>query len=85
MDQLIQIEIGGVEPIADMLNLMDKSNEKNIMNKVEEKDPELAEEIRKLMFVFEDLVFVDDKGIQALLKEVDQQKLFLHQDFSGRD
>ena len=68
-------QIGGVEPIADMLNLMDKTNEKNIMNKVEEKDPELAEEIRKLMFVFEDLVFVDDKGIQSLLKEVDQQKL----------
>ena len=47
------------------------------MNRVEEKDPELAEEIRKLMFVFEDLVFVDDKGIQALLKEVDQQKLVI--------
>ncbi|MAW07228.1 MAG: flagellar motor switch protein FliG [Halobacteriovoraceae bacterium] len=70
-------QIGGVEPIADMLNLMDKSNEKNIMNKVEDKDPELAEEIRKLMFVFEDLVFVDDKGIQALLKEVDQSKLVI--------
>ena len=70
-------QIGGVEPIADMLNLMDKTNEKNIMNRVEEKDPELAEEIRKLMFVFEDLVFVDDKGIQALLKEIDQQKLVI--------
>ncbi|PIP96804.1 MAG: flagellar motor switch protein FliG [Bdellovibrio sp. CG12_big_fil_rev_8_21_14_0_65_39_13] len=68
-------QIGGVEPIADMLNLMDKNSEKNIMARVEEKDPELAEEIRKLMFVFEDLVFVDDKGIQALLKEIDQQKL----------
>lgn len=68
-------QLGGVEPIADMLNLMDKNNEKNIMSRVEEKDPELAEEIRKLMFVFEDLVFVDDKGIQNLLKEVDQQKL----------
>jgi len=70
-------QIGGVEPIADMLNLMDKTNEKNIMNRVEEKDPELAEEIRKLMFVFEDLVFVDDKGIQNLLKEIDQQKLVI--------
>ena len=70
-------QIGGVEPIADMLNLMDKSNEKNIMNKVEDKDPELAEEIRKLMFVFEDLVFVDDKGIQNLLKEIDQSKLVI--------
>jgi flagellar motor switch protein FliG len=70
-------QIGGVEPIADMLNLMDNNNEKNIMSRVEEKDPELAEEIRKLMFVFEDLVYVDDKGIQNLLKEVDNQKLVI--------
>jgi flagellar motor switch protein FliG len=70
-------QLGGVEPIADMLNLMDKNSEKNIMSRVEEKDPELAEEIRKLMFVFEDLVFVDDKGIQTLLKEVDNQKLVI--------
>jgi flagellar motor switch protein FliG len=70
-------QLGGVEPIADMLNIMDKHNEKNIMSRVEEKDPELAEEIRKLMFVFEDLIFVDDRGIQALLKEVDQQKLVI--------
>lgn len=70
-------QIGGVEPIADMLNLMDKNSEKNIMGRVEEKDPELAEEIRKLMFVFEDLVYVDDQGIQNLLKDVDQQKLVI--------
>lgn len=68
-------QLGGVEPIADMLNLMDKNSEKNIMARVEEKDPELAEEIRKLMFVFEDMVFVDDKGIQELLKVVDNTKL----------
>lgn len=70
-------QLGGVEPIADMLNLMDKNSEKNIMSRVEEKDPELAEEIRKLMFVFEDLVHVDDKGIQNILKEVDNQKLVI--------
>jgi flagellar motor switch protein FliG len=70
-------QLGGVEPIADMLNLMDKNSEKNIMSRVEEKDPELAEEIRKLMFVFEDLIHVDDKGIQTLLKEVDNQKLVI--------
>lgn len=70
-------QLGGVEPIADMLNLMDKNSEKNIMGRVEEKDPELAEEIRKLMFVFEDLVHVDDKGIQSLLKDVDNQKLVI--------
>ncbi len=68
-------QLGGVEPIADMLNLMDKNSEKNVMARVEEKDPELAEEIRKLMFVFEDLIFVDDKGMQELLKVVDNQKL----------
>ncbi len=68
-------QLGGVEPIADMLNLMDKNSEKNIMARVEEKDPELAEEIRKLMFVFEDVVYVDDRGIQELLKIVDNQTL----------
>jgi len=70
-------QLGGVEPIADMLNLMDKNGEKNIMSRVEEKDPELAEEIRKLMFVFEDLVHVDDAGIQNLLKDVDNTKLVI--------
>lgn len=68
-------QLGGIEPIADMLNLMDKNSEKNIMARVEEKDPELAEEIRKLMFVFEDLIYVDDRGVQELLKIVDNQKL----------
>lgn len=70
-------QLGGVEPIADMLNLMDKNTEKNIMSRVEEKDPELAEEIRKLMFTFEDLLYVDDKGIQNLLREVDNAKLVI--------
>ena len=68
-------KLGGVEPIADVLNLMDKNTEKNIMTRVEERDPELADEIRKHMFIFEDLIYVDDRGIQNLLKEVDQQKL----------
>ncbi len=70
-------QLGGVEPIADMLNLMDKNTEKNIMSRVEEKDPELAEEIRKLMFVFEDIIHVDDQGIQNLLKDVDNQQLVI--------
>lgn len=70
-------QLGGIEPIAEMLNLMDKNSEKNVMARVEEKDPELAEEIRKLMFVFEDIIFVDEKGIQELLKIVDNQKLVI--------
>lgn len=68
-------QLGGVQPIADMLNVMDKNSEQNIMSRVEEKDPQLAEEIRKLMFVFEDIVFIDDRGMQMLLKEVPNDKL----------
>lgn len=68
-------QLGGVQPIAEMLNVMDKTSEQNIMARVEEKDPQLAEEIRKLMFVFEDIVFIDDRGMQTLLKEVDNAKL----------
>jgi flagellar motor switch protein FliG len=68
-------QLGGVQPIAEMLNVMDKTTEQNIMSRVEEKDPALAEEIRKLMFVFEDILFIDDRGMQTLLKEVPQEKL----------
>lgn len=68
-------QLGGVQPIADMLNIMDKTTEQNIMARVEEKDPQLAEEIRKLMFVFEDIIFIDDRGMQQLMKEVQGDKL----------
>lgn len=69
--------LGGVQPIADMLNVMDKTTEQNIMARVEEKDPQLAEEIRKLMFVFEDIRFIDDRGMQMMLKEVPNDKLVI--------
>jgi flagellar motor switch protein FliG len=72
-----QAALGGVQPVAEMLNVMDKNTEKAIMARIEEKDPILAEEIRKLMFVFEDIVKIDDKGIQTLLKEVPNEKLIL--------
>lgn len=72
-----QATLGGVQPVAEMLNVMDKNTEKAIMSRIEEKDPILAEEIRKLMFVFEDIVKIDDKGIQTLLKEVPNEKLLL--------
>jgi len=70
MGTMEMTQLGGVEPVAEMFNLMDKSSEQNIMARVEEKDPLLAEEIRKLMFVFEDLIKVDDKGMGLILKEV---------------
>jgi flagellar motor switch protein FliG len=72
-----QAALGGVQPVAEMLNVMDKNTEKAIMSRIEEKDPILAEEIRKLMFVFDDIVKIDDKGIQTLLKEVPNEKLLL--------
>lgn len=72
-----QASLGGVQPVAEMLNVMDKNTETAIMSRIEEKDPILAEEIRKLMFVFEDIIKIDDKGIQTLLKEVPNDKLLL--------
>lgn len=72
-----QSALGGVQPVAEMLNVMDKNSETAIMSRLEEKDPILAEEIRKLMFVFEDIIKIDDRGIQTLLKEIDNGKLLL--------
>lgn len=72
-----QSSLGGVQPVAEMLNVMDKNTEQSIMARLEEKDPLLAEEIRKLMFVFEDISKIDDRGIQMLLKEVANDKLLL--------
>ncbi len=72
-----QATLGGVQPVAEMLNVMDKNTESSIMSRIEEKDPLLAEEIRKLMFVFEDIIKIDDRGIQALLKEVPNPRLLL--------
>lgn len=72
-----QAALGGVHPVAEMLNVMDKNTETSIMSSLEEKDPLLAEEIRKLMFVFDDIVKIDDRGIQTLLKEVPNERLLL--------
>ena len=67
-------KIGGVEPIAEMLNLIDKATEEQILDNLEERDPDLAEQIRQLMFTFDDLVKVDDRGIQELIKNVNNEK-----------
>ncbi|HEX7010490.1 MAG TPA: flagellar motor switch protein FliG [Phycisphaeraceae bacterium] len=70
-------KIGGVDTVAEMLNLVDRTTEKSIMEGLEAEDPDLVEEIRRLMFVFEDILLVNDKGIQAVLKEVDNDELAL--------
>ncbi|MBC8109067.1 MAG: flagellar motor switch protein FliG [Anaerolineae bacterium] len=68
---------GGVDTVAEMLNLADRSTEKGIMEGLEAEDPDLVEQIRRLMFVFEDILLVNDKGIQAVLKEIDNEVLSL--------
>ncbi|MDR2313921.1 MAG: flagellar motor switch protein FliG [Spirochaetaceae bacterium] len=66
---------GGVESIVEILNLVDRSSEKQIIEALEDEDPELAEEIKKRMFVFEDIVMLDDRAIQKVMREVDSQEL----------
>src|SRR3954471_5620467 len=68
---------GGVDTVAEILNLADRSTEKGIMEGLEAEDPDLVEQIRRLMFVFEDILLVNDKGIQSVLKEVDNEVLSL--------
>lgn len=77
MGNVTQQQIGGIEPIVEMLNLMDKITEENILDRLEERDPDLAEQIRKLMFVFDDLAKIDDRGIQTILREVKPESLKL--------
>ena len=76
MSQTFQ-KAGGVETVAAILNLADRSTEKGILESLEAENPELVENIRRLMFVFEDIMLVNDKGIQGVLKEVENTDLSL--------
>jgi len=68
---------GGVKSVVEILNRVDRGTEKTIMETLEVQDPELAEEIKKLMFVFEDIVNIDDRSVQRVLREVESQDLGL--------
>jgi flagellar motor switch protein FliG len=68
---------GGVKDVAEILNMIERSTEKTIMADLEERDPELADEIARLMFTFDDIIFVDDSGIQKTLREVESKDLAL--------
>lgn len=82
-EELLSVEgvegqrLGGVEAVAEILNHADRALESSIMEGVEEQREELAEEIRRLMFVFDDLTGVEDRGIMAILKEVSSDDLKL--------
>ena len=67
--------IGGVDHVVEILNTVDRGTEKHIMETLEIEDPELADEIRKKMFVFEDILLLDDRAIQRVLRDVDNNDL----------
>ncbi len=66
---------GGAKAIAEILNLIDTTAEKNILQSLEADDPDLAAEVKNMMFVFDDLVLLDDRSVQRLLKEVETKDL----------
>ncbi|GAB6088241.1 flagellar motor switch protein FliG [Alkaliphilus crotonatoxidans] len=66
---------GGIQSIVDILNAVDRGTEKNIMDTLEVDDAELAEEIRKRMFVFEDIISLDSTSIQRFIREIDNKEL----------
>lgn len=68
---------GGIESIVEVLNRVDRNTEKTIMDVFERQDPELAEEIKKRMFVFEDIILLDDRSVQRVLREIDAKDLGL--------
>ena len=69
--------VGGVDSIVDILNTVDRGTEKHIMETLEVEEPELADEIRKKMFVFEDILLLDDRAIQRVLRDVENADLEL--------
>lgn len=70
-------QTGGIQAVVDVLNGVDRSTERTILDSLEIDDPELADEIKKRMFVFEDIVTLDNRAIQRVIREVDQEDLQL--------
>jgi flagellar motor switch protein FliG len=76
---------GGVKSVAEIMNRLDRSTERSLLGTLQEQDGELAESVRRLMFTFEDIVSVDDRGVQRILKEIDQRDLALALKASGSE
>ncbi|WLV25759.1 flagellar motor switch protein FliG [Aciduricibacillus chroicocephali] len=70
-------QTGGIQAVVEVLNGVDRSTERTILDDLEHQDPELAEEIKKRMFVFEDIVILDNRAIQRVIREVDGEDLRL--------
>ncbi|RJQ82968.1 MAG: flagellar motor switch protein FliG [Desulfobacteraceae bacterium] len=74
-DHVSTQEAGGVARLAEILNQIDGSIAEQIIDEIEENNPDLAEEVKQMMFVFEDIVLVDDKGLQKVLRSVESHEL----------
>lgn len=68
-------EFGGVKAVSELFNRMDRRASRNVLEQIDSRDPELAASIRDLMFVFEDVLLIDDQGIMEILKQVDKKSL----------
>jgi flagellar motor switch protein FliG len=80
LDSVVQEEVstvGGIKSLAEILNNADRSTERNVLDSLTEADEELAAEVRRLLFVFEDIIKLDDRAIQAVLRDADQKDLAL--------
>ena len=80
LDSVVQQEYsaaGGVKSLADILNQADRSTERNVLDSLSDADAELGDEVRRLLFVFDDIVKLDDRSIQMILREAEQKDLAL--------
>jgi flagellar motor switch protein FliG len=71
------VKVGGIDYVADVMNNLDRTSEKTIFDGLAERDQELADEIRKRMFVFEDIVTMDDRSVQRFVRDCDPRDLVL--------
>ena len=71
------VKVGGIDYVADVMNNLDRASEKNIFDNMEEYNPDLVTEIRKRMFVFEDIVTMDDRSVQRFVRDCDPRDLVL--------
>lgn len=78
-------ETGGIDAVVEVLNGVDRSTEKTILDTLEIQDPELAEEIKKRMFVFEDIVTLDGRSIQRVIRDCENEDLILSMKVSSED
>jgi flagellar motor switch protein FliG len=74
-DHAATLEAGGVSRLAEILNAIDGATAEQIIDQIEENDSELADEIKQMMFVFDDIVLIDDKGLQKVLRSIESQEL----------